>query len=49
MIYNFLPYPGKIKPVNTANAPDLNPSANSVLHLAECIPPFKNHKLYLDN
>lgn len=49
MVYDFFPYTGKIEPVNNPNVPDLNPSANSVLHLAECIPPFKNHKLYFDN
>lgn len=29
--------------------PDLGPSANAVLHLAEVIPHHKNHKLYFDN
>ncbi|KAK3880920.1 hypothetical protein Pcinc_014570 [Petrolisthes cinctipes] len=49
MVYDFIPYTGKIEPVNNPNVPDLNPSSNSVLHLAESIPPFKNHKLYFDN
>lgn len=31
------------------NIPDLGPCANAVLQLAECIPNFKNHKLYFDN
>ncbi|XP_037773143.1 piggyBac transposable element-derived protein 3-like [Penaeus monodon] len=49
MVYDFMPYVGKIEPVNNPIVPDLKPSANSVLHLAESIPPFKNHKLYFDN
>lgn len=49
MVYDFIPYTGKIQPVSNVNVPDLNPSSNAVLHLAECIPPFKNHKLYFDN
>lgn len=48
MVYDFIPYTGKILPVNTPGVPDLNPSFNSVLHLAESIPPLKNHKLYFD-
>ncbi|KAK3889423.1 hypothetical protein Pcinc_006587 [Petrolisthes cinctipes] len=48
-VYDFFPYTGKISPVDNANVPDLKPSANTVLQLAECIPNFKNHKLYFDN
>ena len=49
LMYDLMPYTGAIKPVNKPNVPDLKPSANSVLHLAESIPDMKNHKLYFDN
>ena len=49
MVYDFIPYLGKITPVAKENIPDLGPSSNIVLHLAESIPAFKNHKLYFDN
>ncbi|XP_050688459.1 piggyBac transposable element-derived protein 3-like isoform X2 [Eriocheir sinensis] len=49
MVYDFIPYTGKTEPVNNPNVPDLQGNSNSVLHLAECIPPFKNHKLYFDD
>lgn len=48
MVFDFIPYVGKIEHVNNPNIPDLNPSSNSVLPLAECIPPRKN-KLFFDN
>ena len=48
-IYDFFPYVGKIKPVSSESVPDLGPSCNAVLHLAESIPYYKNHKLYADN
>ena len=49
MIYDFFPYQGKIHPVSREGVPDLGPSANSVLILAESTPENKNHKLYIDN
>lgn len=48
-VYDFFPYTGKINPVDNPNVPDLKPSANAVLQLAESIPSFKNHKLFFDN
>ena len=49
MVYDFMPYTGKIEPVNKPDVQDLKPSSNSVLHLTESIPCMKNHKLYFDN
>lgn len=49
MVYDFFPYEGKIMPVQRDGIPDLGPSSNSVLILAESIPEGKNHKLYIDN
>ena len=49
MTHDFLPYTGKIEPVNNENIPDLKASANSVLHLAQSIPNNHNHFLYFDN
>lgn len=46
MTYDFIPYSGKIEPVNDTNVPDLKPSANSVLHLGQSIPPNRNHCLF---
>ena len=48
-VYDFFSYVGKIEPVSNETVPDLGPSSNSVLHLAESIPSSKNHKLYMDN
>ena len=48
MTYGFLPYTGKIEPVNDENIPDLKTTASSVLHLAQSIPNNHNH-LYFDN
>ncbi|XP_050706783.1 piggyBac transposable element-derived protein 3-like isoform X2 [Eriocheir sinensis] len=48
-VYDFRPYTGKIDPVDKNDVPDLGPSANAVLHLAEVIPYHKNHKLYFDD
>ena len=48
-VYDFFPYVGKIDRVCNDAVPDLGPSSNSVLQLAECIPSFRNHKLYMDN
>ena len=47
--YDFFPYTGKIPQVDNPQVPDLGPSSNSVLHLAECIPNGKNFKLHCDN
>ena len=49
MIHDFIPYTGKIEPVNCEGVPDLKASANVVLHLAQIIPNNKNHILYFDN
>ena len=49
MTYDFIPYTGKIEPVEDPNVPDLKPSSNIVLHLAQIIPSFKNHNLFFDN
>ena len=49
MIHDFIPYTGKIQPVNCEGVPDLNPSSNVVLHLAQIIPNHKNYILYFDN
>ena len=48
MVYDFIPYSGRISPVDNPAVPDLGPSSNSVLHLAECIPPGKHHKIYFN-
>nr|CDS26355.1 hypothetical protein HmN_000660400 [Hymenolepis microstoma] len=37
-------YSGKIIPVDNPHVPDLGPSSNSLLHLAECIPTGRNVK-----
>ena len=34
---------------NNPEVPDLSPSSNSVLQLAECIPNSQNFKLHCDN
>ena len=49
MMYDFIPYTGKIEPVEDPSVPDLKPSANSVLHLAQNISPDVNHLLFFDN
>ena len=49
MIYDFIPYIEKIEPVEDPNVLDLKASSNVVLHLAQPIPPFKNHMLFCDN
>ena len=48
MVYDFFPYSGRISPVDNPAVPDLGPSSNWVLHLAECIPPGKHHKIYFN-
>ncbi|XP_018015118.1 piggyBac transposable element-derived protein 3 [Hyalella azteca] len=49
MTYDFIPYNGRIKPVEDPDVPDLKPSSNSVLHLAQIIPSNVNHHLFFDN
>ena len=49
MTYDFFPYNGRIDPVDDPSVPDLKPSANSVLHLAQIISPHLNHLLFFDN
>ena len=49
MICNFFPYNGRIDSVKDPDVPDLKPSANSVLHLAQAIPSNVNHLLFFDN
>lgn len=49
MVYDFIHYTSKIVPLCNPDVPNLSPSSNSLLHLAECIPPFQNHKLYFNN
>ena len=49
MVYDFVPFEGKIPAVSRDGIPDLGPSSNAVLLLAESIPENKNHKLYIDN
>lgn len=49
IVYDFIPYTGRIYPVDNPNVPDLGSKANSVLHLAQCIPTHKNHKLFFNN
>lgn len=45
----FIPCTGKTEPVEDPNVPDLKPSSNIVLHLAQIIPSFNNHNLFFDN
>ncbi len=49
MVYDFIPYSGKIVPVDDPNVPDLGASSNVVLHLAQNIPNGKGYRLYYDN
>ncbi|KAF2354490.1 PiggyBac transposable element-derived protein [Trinorchestia longiramus] len=49
LVYDFFPYSGKIMAVARAGVPDLGPSSNVVLNLAETIPDGKNHKIYFDD
>ena len=49
MIHDFIPYIGKIEPIDCDGIPDLKASSNVVLHLAQNIPNHKNHILYFDN
>ncbi|XP_050713415.1 piggyBac transposable element-derived protein 3-like [Eriocheir sinensis] len=49
MTHDFIPYTGKINPVNDPTVPDLGPSSNVVLHLCQIIPSDCNHYLFFDN
>ena len=49
IVYDFVAYTGKITPVDDLAVPDLGPSSNVVLQLAQSILPNKNHKLFFDN
>ena len=49
VVYDFFPYTEKIDPMSNSKVPDLDPSSNSVLQLAECIPNGQNFKLHCDN
>ncbi|XP_068226355.1 piggyBac transposable element-derived protein 3-like [Palaemon carinicauda] len=49
IILDFIPYTGKIPPVDEDDIPDLGPSSNIVLHFAKNIPHDRNHLLYFDN
>ena len=49
MTYDFMPYTGKIKPVNDSAIPDLGASSNVVLHLSQTIAPNCNHYMFFDN
>ena len=48
-MHGFIPYTGKIQPIEDENVPDLKASANTVLHLAENIESHKNHTLHFDH
>uniref|UniRef100_A0A6A7GCV3 PiggyBac transposable element-derived protein 3-like n=1 Tax=Hirondellea gigas TaxID=1518452 RepID=A0A6A7GCV3_9CRUS len=48
-MYDFIPYIGKINPVEDPNISDLQASSNIVLYLAQNIPSHKNHLLFFDN
>ena len=49
IMYDFIPYTGKIQLVEDPNVPDLKASSNAVLHLAQTIPSNKNHIIFFDN
>ena len=49
VVYDFIIYTGHITLVDNPDVPDLGASSNSVSHLAQSIPPHRNHKLFLDN
>lgn len=48
-MHDFIPYVGKILPVEDAEVPDIGASSNIVLHLAQNIPSDKNYLLFFDN
>ena len=45
LMYDFIPYTGKIPPINDPNIPDLKASSNIVLHLSQSIPSDQNFRL----
>ena len=47
--YDFMPYGGKIDPVQVPGVPDLKASSNVVLHLTQHVSPNRNHLLFFDN
>ena len=49
IIYNFLPFIGKIKLVENPDVSDLNPNVNIVLDLAKSIPNGQNYCISFDN
>ena len=49
LMYDFIPYTGKIAPVEDPNIPDLKVCSNIVLHLAQNIPSDQNFLLFFDN
>lgn len=48
-VYDFIPYTGKIHPLDDNEVPDLGASSNIVLDLAQSIPEHKGYRLYYDN
>ena len=48
-MYDFIPYIGKILPVEDSAVPNIGASSNIVLHLAQNIPAGRNHLLFFDN
>ena len=49
VVYDFIIYSGHIQPVDNPGVTDLGASLNFVWHLAQSIPPHRNHKLFFDN
>ncbi|XP_042885490.1 piggyBac transposable element-derived protein 3-like [Penaeus japonicus] len=49
MTYDFMPYTGKINPVNDPTVPDLGASSNVVLQLSQIIPSNCNYYMFFDN
>ena len=49
MTYDFMPYTGKMKPVNDPTIPDLGASSNVALHLCQTIASNCNHYMFFDN
>lgn len=49
MVYDFIPYTGKVDSVKDPTVPDLKDSSNWVLHLAQSILSGNNHLLFFHN
>ena len=49
IMHDFIPYQGKILPVDDASVPNIGASSNIVLHLVQNISSDKNHLLFFDN